>query len=124
MGMLLEGFEKCARHHRIPLAELREGLEDFRRGGYKNEWTHKTKLLRPAGLKAWLLCSMDTHRFVLTLVLERKGAKIFDQPIMATRPDEIIFAYQIKDIVLEGDSVVVQDKFGKPTYTLRLDSLR
>ncbi|MDP2314841.1 MAG: hypothetical protein Q8P41_18210 [Pseudomonadota bacterium] len=123
IAMMLEGLEKCARHHRIPLAELKEAVEEFRRGGYKNEWVHQKKLLRSVGLEASLLCRLDTERFVLTLRLDRKGERVFEREILETKPDELIFAYRFKEVVLEGNTVVVKNKFGKPTYELDLASL-
>lgn len=123
IGMLCEGLEKCARYHRIPLAEMMGAIEDFRRGGYKNDWVHQTKLFRAVGLCASLLCSLDTERFILTLRLERKGTIIFVEPILETKPDEIIFAYQFKEVVLDGDSVVVKNKFGESIFSLELGSM-
>jgi hypothetical protein len=123
IGMLLDGLAKCARHHRTPLAEMQSAIEDFRRGGYRNEWLHQKKTLGPAGIQAYLLCALDTERFVLTLRLERKGEKIFEQPILETKPDETIFAHRFKDVVLEDGAVVVKNQFGKPTFSVELASI-
>jgi hypothetical protein len=123
IGMLCEGLEKCSAQFSIPRTAIMQWIEEFRRGGYKNEWTHKTKLLRPAGIRATLLCRLDIERFVLTLRLERKGAVVFDEVILETEPDEIIFAGDFKDVVLVDNTVVVTDKFGRPTFSLSLDSL-
>lgn len=123
IGMFVEGLEKCARHHRIPLAELQAALEEFRRGGYRNEWTHQKKLLRPVGLQASLLCRLDTAKFALTLKLERKGTTVFEQQVLETKPDELIFAHRFKEVVVDGDALVVKDKLGKPAFSLSVDSL-
>lgn len=120
IGMLCEGLEKCARYHRIPLAEMMGAIEDFRRGDYKNDWIHQTKLLRAVWLRASLLCSLDSERFILTLQLESKDKIVFMEPILETKPDEIIFAYRFKEVVLDGDTVVVKNKFGESIYTLEL----
>lgn len=124
IAMLVGGLEKCAVFHDIPLAAMKEAIEDFRRGGYRNEWTHLKKMLRPARVQASLLCRMDGERFVLILKVERKGALLFEEPILETKPDEIIFAHRFKDLVVEGDALVVRNKFGKPTFSLPLSSLR
>ncbi len=122
-GMMVDGLEKGARHHRIPLAELQAAIEEFRSEGYKNEWMHQKKLLRPLGVHASLLCRLDTHNFTLTLKLERKGVTLFEQQILETLPDELIFAHRFKDVVAEGDAVVVKDTFGAPLFSVRVDSL-
>ena len=123
IGMLVEGLEKCARYHRIPLPEFKSAIDDFRAGGYRNVWTHQKKILRPVGLQASLICSLDMEKFVLTLKLEREGSVVYDSSILETKPDETIFAYQFKDVVLDGQTVVVKNKFGKPTFSLDLRSL-
>lgn len=123
LGMLVEGFEKCARYHSIPFEELMAAIEEFRGGGFRNEWTHQKKQLRPFGLQASLLCRVDTERFTLNLMLEQKGAVVFDQQILETKPDEIIFAHRFKEVVVEGEAIVVRDKFGKPLFSLEASSL-
>ncbi len=123
IAMLTQGLEKCARAHPIPLAELLAGIDEFRRGGYRNEWTHQTKLLRPAGLRASLLCSLDPERFRLTLRLDKQGSTVFEQQILDTKPDEIIFVPDFKEVVLEGGEVVVKRKRGERLFAVSLDSL-
>ena len=118
IGMLSEGLEKCAPDFKIPIAELREGIEEFRRGGYKNEWTHQSKLMRPLGIRASLLCKMDSERFVLTLVLERKGEQVFKESILESKPDETCFRHRFKEVISEGDDIVVQTKWGDDVFRL------
>ncbi|NJL56722.1 hypothetical protein HC928_17365 [bacterium] len=99
-------------------------IEEFREGGYVNRWIHKSKLLRSVGLRATLNCDLDTRRFVLMLRLEKNGVVIFEEPILETKPDEVIFAYRFKDIVLEGRTLVVTNKFGDPAYRINIDSVK
>ena len=123
IGMLLEGLEKCSQHHEIPLKELQSAIEEFRSGGYKNEWVHQSKLLRGSGLRGILLCKMDSERFTLYLRLERKGKVVFEEQILETEPDETIFAHEFKEVVLKNNKIVVEDKFGDPTFSMSLDTL-
>jgi hypothetical protein len=74
-------------------------------------------------VQASLSCHLDTEKFTLTLKLERKGMTLFEQQILETKPDELIFAYRFKDVVAEDNRVVVKDKFGKPIFSTRVDSL-
>jgi hypothetical protein len=121
--LLLDGIERCARFHRLPLSELRACVEDFRRNDYRNHWTHAKKTLRQVGLQASLLCRLDEDEFVLTLRLERKGTTVLENVILRTKPDEIIFSHKFRDIVLEKGAVVVRDKFGKPVFSVDAVSL-
>jgi hypothetical protein len=127
LGMYIEGIEKANRDFPIPYDVLMEGIEDFRKGGYKNEWVHQRKLLKPLGVHANLLCDMDTHRFRLRLCLERKGNVIFDRYILETLPDEVIFDHQFKDVVAMGDTIVVRTKMNleknQTLFTLDVSSL-
>lgn len=118
IAMIVEGLERCAQQHQIPIAELTAALEEFRRGGYRNEWTHQKKLLRQVGLQASLLCSLDPERFRLILKLEKKGATVFEQQILETKPDELIFAHRFKEVLVDGDSILVNDKFGKQLFSM------
>ncbi|MCC7509157.1 MAG: hypothetical protein IT464_07255 [Planctomycetes bacterium] len=128
ISMLVEGLHKAAKSHEIPLKEILGFIEDFRRGGYKNEWVHQTKLLRGTGLRASLLCSMDSERFQLTLKLERKGATVFERVILTEMPDETCFAHQFKDVVLKGRKILVRPKHWEvpgtpPLFSLKLNEL-
>ena len=51
IAMITEGMERCAPEHSIPIDAMQAALEDFRRGGYRNEWTHQRKLLRPVSTR-------------------------------------------------------------------------
>lgn len=123
IGMLLQGLEKCAHRHRIPLLEMKAAIDEFRVGGYRNEWTFKKRIFRPVGLKASLNCSLDMEKFILTLEVERKGVVIYDAPILETKPDELIFASQFKDVVLDGQALAVKDEFGMTTFSLDLGAV-
>ena len=123
IAMLTEGLKKCAKQHRIPLDLLLASIDEFRRGGYRNEWVHRSKLLRGSGLRASLLYSLDVDRFTLTLELTRRGQEVFNEQILETKPDEIIFAHRFKDVVLDNGDIVVRDEFGEPTFSLALESL-
>lgn len=117
-AMIADGLERCARWHQIPLSSLRSALENFRNGGFRNQWTHQRRLLRPLDVRASLLCSLDPERFLLTLRLERRGEVILERQVMETKPDEIIFGPRFRDVVVEANSVVVQDRFGRTVYSV------
>lgn len=121
--MLLEGLETCARFHRIPLTEMHACVDEFRRGGYRNEWIHCSKTLRQVGLRASLLCRLDVAAFALTLRLDRSGKTVLEDVILRTEPDELIFSHRFKDVVLEGSTVVVRDKFDRPAFAVDAASL-
>lgn len=113
LGMLTAGFEKCAASYGIPADALLAGIQEFRDGGYRNQWTHKTKLLRSVGLRATMLCALTPERFTLRLQLERQAEVVFDQIILETLPDELIYTHMFKDVIASDGKIVVQDRSGK-----------
>lgn len=124
IGMLLEGVVKCSAQHQVPRTEIERAVDAFREEDYRNEWTHKKKAFRSIGVQAYLNCSLDTDKFLLRLKLERMdGAVVFDDVVLKTKPDETIFAYKFKDVVLDDDQIVIRDKFGEPTCSLELGLL-
>lgn len=123
VDMLVRGVEEAAKHRRIPFVEMMVAIEEFRRGGYVNEWIHQKKTFRSLDLQAALVCRLDTDRFTLNLTLEREGATVFDRKILETKPDEVIFTHRFKDVALEGRNIVITDKHGKRIFVLDADSL-
>jgi hypothetical protein len=122
IGMLVGGLEKCAGQYAIPLREMQECIDEFRVGGFHNEWLHQKRSLRPLGLEARLTCRLEMERFVLTLTLERAGASVFEREILETLPDELIFEHRFKDVVLEGESILVTTKRSAQRTLFALDS--
>lgn len=124
LEMLTEGFSIARASHDVPYNELMEAVDRFRDGGYRNEWVHKKRLFRGRdGLRGTLLCSMDLERFVLTLRLERKGVLLYESDILETKPDEICFGHQFKDLAIEGEKLIVTSRVSKPLLQLDLSAL-
>lgn len=123
MELLTAGFNKCAQFHSIPLQELLSYLEEFRRGGYRNEWVHKRRTFRGTGLSAELCCCLTMDYFSLNLRVESRDAVIFDQEILRDLPDELIFDYRFRDIELKNDRLRVTSKVSNPLLDLDLSSM-
>lgn len=122
IDMLLDGLRKCSQFHEIPSSELMAAIEEFRSNGYENNWIHQTKLFRAIGLRASLLCSLSMEGFELTLQIDRKGEILEKRMILQTKPDEIIFQHQFKELVMDGDQLMVKNRFGEVISTLSLSS--
>jgi hypothetical protein len=63
---------------------------------------------------------MTMDFFSLTLVLTKKNEVVFTKDILNTLPDEIIYHWQFKDIVLENNEIKVLNEFKDPLYTFDL----
>lgn len=124
INMLLDGLEICiTEDNKDLLQSVKTALEDFRREDYKNEWIYKEKKVHDGKYHIYLLCALDSEKFVLTLRVEHVGEKVFEEPILKTKPDEIIYAHKFKDLEIVENAIVVKDKFGKVIFTLDLESL-
>jgi hypothetical protein len=100
--LLETGVEKCASEYRIPVDELLSWLQEMKQDGYRNEWTFKDKLFR-----CRLTCAMDLDKLTLRLTVFNKDTQVLDKIILTTPPDEIAFHYKFKDVVIEGEHIVV-----------------
>ncbi|WDE08763.1 hypothetical protein SG34_033225 [Thalassomonas viridans] len=123
MTLLKTGLIKCHEQFAIPLEHLISSLERFSAGGYVNKWCFKTKQIKELGIKCALNCQLTTNNFLLTLVVSKGKEIIYDKEILKTDPDEIVFTPMVKDIHLDGDKLIVSDKFGDPTYHLPVKEL-
>lgn len=123
IGMIVEGIDRIGDQFEIPSAEIHQAIESFRAGGYRNEWTHRDKLLRGTGLRASLNCHLDRSQFVLSLRVRRRNSIVFAREILVTKPDEIIFKHQFKDVLVVDDSIVVTNWFDRPLFSLPLSEL-
>ncbi len=123
--LLKLGFLKCHKQHEIPLHELMKRLEEFQAEGYKNEWRFKSKRFKELGVTCFLNCRLTLKNFELALSVLDGDTTLFDEVILTTEPDEIVFVPMFKDIGLSNNHLIVSDRSDKPIFELdynRLDS--
>lgn len=118
--LYIAGINKASQTHEIPVKFLLAKLEDLKENNYENKWEFKSRLFKEIGIRAILNCQMTMDFFSLILTLMKKDEVIFSKEILNTLPDEIIYHWQFKEIVLEGNFIKVLDEFQKPIYTLDL----
>lgn len=118
--MMLDGIMGVPVKYNVPVDSIVQLIEDFRAGGYVNEWLHKRKLLRPHKVHAYLLCSMNTNFFSLRLEIRRKEKVLFGKNILKTEPDEIFFHHKFKDFVLDGNLLKIVDRFDHVLFETKI----
>lgn len=118
--LLEAGFVKGSKDAHLPLDLFHEAIASFRHAAYRNTWVHSRRLFRSAGIACQLLCELDLSFFHLKLEVQRGGEQIFSREILRTLPDEVAYAHRFKDIVLEGQTLLVRDKFGTSLFALDL----
>lgn len=121
--MIQAGLQTMEKHCPVPRLAIEEALQAFKAGGLLNEWTHVKRRLKSPGLSASLSCKLTQEKFTLSLTVEKSGTTLFDSAILETDPDENAFAYRFKDVVLEGDKLVVTGKHSTNLIELPLSDL-
>ncbi|GAB3375216.1 hypothetical protein [Massilia agri] len=121
IGLLHTGFMQCGRDEDLPVELFHEAIESFRKLGYRNQWVHSARTFRSAGLACRLLCELDLSSFHLILEVKHGERQVFAQEILRTLPDEVVYSHRFHDVVLEGQALIVRDKFGKSLFELHID---
>lgn len=106
--ILKTGLDRCGGV--LPVSEITSAICDFELGGYVNEWVHKRKIFKKQGLICSLFCNHSISDFQLSLKVMRGGDVVFDNVILITPPDELAYHYKFKDIVMEGEEIIVTTK--------------
>jgi len=120
IALLETGLAKAGRDQDLPAGLFMEAIESFRALGYRNQWVHSAKTFRSHGLECRLLCELALSSFHLRLEVERGDELVFSQEILRTLPDEVVYAHRFKDLSLEGETLLVKDKFGRSLFALNL----
>jgi len=121
--LLIVGLKRCATKYQIPLDDMLVWLDDLKQNGYINKWTFKEKTFRELGIKCRLQCMLTKEAFTLRLDINSKGSSLFDEVILTTAPDEIVFYHQFKDIMVKNDEVVVTDRLGGVLFRISIRQL-
>ncbi len=111
IAMIMAGLEKARKQNpNIPYDLLVNAVLDFKSGGCKNEWQHKSKSFKDYGIKANLLCRLTANYFSLELCLEKDKHTIYKKEILKTLPSVTHFHDEFKDIKMESDKLFVTRK--------------
>ena len=121
LKMYREGIIKAQQTHELPMQFLLDKLIELKQNNYKNEWEFKSRTFKELGVKATLLCKMTMDNFSLSLILSRKTEVVFRREILNALPDETIYNFQFKDIILENNEIKVINEFNEPIYVLDLN---
>jgi len=124
LPLFRDGFRKAADFKHIPLDDLLGLLEEFGGGGCKNEWLHKKKDFKDSGVSIALNCYFTTNHFRLVATIEQLStkARLCSGVLLETDPDEVCFQGTFKDILIDGDKVIITDAGDSPEFLIDLDS--
>lgn len=127
LELLKTGFEKASKCKEIPLNPLLQILDEFKKNGCKNEWLHKKKRFLEKDIEVRLNCFFTTFDFRLVATITKISTKeiLCSGTVLRTEPDEIIFDWMFKDILINDKNIVITNSFDLPQILINLkDALK
>lgn len=125
LSFLEQGYREASKTIPLPLDDLLGLHEQFRKGGYKNEWLFKKKVIREYGLYVFLKCYFTTFDFHLELEAYdlKKTRLIARDVIFRTPPDEICFDKDFRSIRVAGAKLEILNFIGAVEMEINLERL-
>ncbi|CAL2092916.1 hypothetical protein [Tenacibaculum sp. 190524A05c] len=115
LDLLEQGFKKAWKFKPIPLENLLNLIDEFKKENCLNKWIHKKKKFKGDDLELILTCEITTYSFQLWLT----GKKISTQEemingiIMRTETGSSIYEGMFKNIIID-ENIVITDKSDSP----------
>lgn len=125
LELLEAGFKKASEFKEIPLEILLNLIEEFKKGGCKNEWLHKKKRFKEDDLEVVLTCEFTTNYFQLVATINQISTKqeLVNGVVIRTEPDEICFEGMYKDILINNDEILITDKSDSPRIRINKEKV-
>lgn len=111
LEILENGFEKALEFQPIPIKELLNIVDEFKKGGCRNEWMHKKKRYKEIDIEVILTCEFTTNYFQLVATINQISTKkeLTKGIVIKTIPDEIHFDKMFKDVIVHKNFIVITD---------------
>ncbi|UKB82728.1 hypothetical protein LF887_17135 [Chryseobacterium sp. MEBOG06] len=111
LEILEKGVKKASEFKPIPLDELLNLIDEFKKGGCKNEWIHKKKRFKEIDIEVILTCEFTTNYFQLIATINQISTKkeLTRGIVIKTIPDEIHFDKMFNDILIYKNFIVITD---------------
>ena len=109
--LLEQGFRKASENKRIPLNILLNLIDEFKKGGCKNEWLHKKKRFKEQDIVVRLDCYFTTLDFKLVVTISKISTKekLCSGTVIRTKPDEVHFDKMFKDVLIHQNFIIITD---------------
>lgn len=102
------------------------GLHDqFRKGGYRNEWLFKKKMIREYGMYVFFKCCFTTFDFHLELEAYdlKKTHLIAKGVVFRSFPDEMCYEKDFRSIIVDGPYLKILNFLGNVEMVIDLEAL-
>lgn len=122
--MLVSGVIKAKQQNAlIPSDDFLKIFNEFKENDFKNEWVFKKKTFKDYNIIAELKCRLTCNYFSLWLQIYKNKVEIFNQEILRTLPDSIIYHTKFNDIIVENNILKITQKFSGFLFELPLSEL-
>lgn len=125
LSFLERGYRYVSESIPIPVDSLLYLHDQFRAGGYRNEWLFKKKMIREYGLYVFLKCYFTTFDFHLDLeAYDLKQTRLIAKDtIFRSFPNELCFSKDFRSIRVEGSKLQILNFLGDSEMEVDLDAL-
>lgn len=122
LKLLKDGYELGKKCKPIPIKELQELSSNFEKAEYKNEWLHKKKTFKEFDIKVELYCAFTATNFKLNIQIDsvKEKRNLISENIFTTAPYEVAFKPLFKDIIVQGESLIITEIYNRPKVKISL----
>lgn len=116
LELLEQGFKKASEFKLVPLDILLNLIEEFKKGGCKNEWIYKKKRFKDDDIEIILTCEFTTNYFQLVININQISTKehLVNGLLIRTEAGVSIHEGMYKDILINPNEIVITDKSNAP----------
>lgn len=124
LELLAKGFRRAYAFKSIPLEILLNLIEEFKKGGCKNEWLHKKKKFKEYDLEVVLTCEFTTNYFQLWVSVNQLSTKtnLIRDIIIRTETGVSIHEGMFKNILIDKD-IIITDKSDSPRIIINKEAV-
>lgn len=125
LQLLEEGYKVCALNKQIPLEQLTLLHKQLMDNDYKNEWLHKKRRFKEHGIEVSLNCIFSSTDFQLKVNVNDINTKseLVSGTLIKTLPDELCFEKLFKDVIIEGNELIITEYQNRPKFKFKLSDL-
>jgi hypothetical protein len=125
LALLDKGYRIADNYKKIPLPDLLQISEELKECEYKNEWLHKKKTFKQPLIQVLLTCCFTPRYFqlIIRVIDISSKADLISGVVIRTLPDEVHFAPLFKDIIVDGQYLIITEFQGRPKFKFLLSDI-
>ena len=123
IDLLTIGIEKCSTTHFLSKDEMIYAIDNFKNDRYINEWIFKKKRSHKYKIDCIVKCQLSIDEFTLDIELKQQLKTICRENVITDIPNEYVFNYHLKDILLIDDEIVIINKMNETIYSKKITEI-